>query len=107
MLYCFRPVGSDVAEGEIVVTKGTIVTSAEIGILASVGKTRIPVYQCPTIAVMSTGDELVDPLRPSDHAKALPYGKIRDSNRPELMALLLQHGIRAGNIIDAGICPDE
>jgi len=70
-----------------------------------VGKIRVPVFDWPKITVMSTGDELIDPL--TSGTGGLPYGKIRDSNRAELMALLLQHGIDKKRVIDGGICPDE
>lgn len=76
--------------GERVIRKGTMIGSAEIGILASVSQCQVPVFKKPTVIVMSTGNELEEP-----QVQNLPFGKIRDSNRFELVALLKQHGFEA------------
>ena len=55
-----RRSGEDVREGELVVPKGSIVRPAAIGMLASLGRSFISVYQRPLIAVLATGNELVD-----------------------------------------------
>ena len=56
-----RPVGYDVALGEVVLPAGTRLGPAEIGLLATVGATSIQVVPRPRVAVLSSGDELVDP----------------------------------------------
>lgn len=74
------PAGEDVVKGEIIGSKGMEISPPLIGLMASLGITRVPVYQQPTIAIISTGDELLEidePLRP---------GKIRNSNSHTLAA---------------------
>lgn len=94
-----RPVGSDISMGEVVLKRGTLITAADVGLLATVGQNTIQVYAQPTIAVLSTGNELED-----CSSSALTSGRIRDSNRPTLISLLGQHGFK---VIDAGIAEDE
>ncbi len=55
-----RPAGEDVREEELVISQGNVVRPAEIGMLAALGRSFISVYQRPLIAVVATGDELVD-----------------------------------------------
>lgn len=93
-----RPVGYDVADGELVLPAGTRLGSAEIGLLATVGATTIQAYGRPRIGVLSSGDELVDPNR------APGPGQIRDSNRATLMAAARAAG---GEVIDLGIAGDS
>jgi gephyrin len=93
-----RPVGYDVAVGEEVLPAGVRLGAAELGILATVGATAVPVVRTPRVAVLSTGDELADP-----HA-ALAPGKIRDSNRITLLGAVAAAG---GEPIDLGIAPDD
>jgi putative molybdopterin biosynthesis protein len=60
--------GSDIARGETVVRKGTLIGAREIGMLAAIGLASVDVVQRPKVAVLSTGDELVqpgEPLRPA------------------------------------------
>ena len=84
--------GSDVLQGDLVLPKGTIVTSAEIGVLATVGKTNVLVEQLPRVAIFSTGDELVgiDEI-PKPH-------QIRRSNTHTIGARLFELGISATRI---------
>jgi molybdopterin biosynthesis enzyme len=56
-----RPVGYDMPQGATVLTKGTLLRPAEIGILATVGCTKVKCFQPPVVAVMSTGDEVIEP----------------------------------------------
>ncbi|RIK37874.1 MAG: molybdopterin molybdenumtransferase MoeA [Chloroflexi bacterium] len=93
-----RPVGVDVAAGEEVLAAGTRLAPAEIGLLATVGAATVPVYPRPRVAVLSTGDELVEP-----HQTPGP-GQIRDSNRATLMAAVVAAG---GVPVDLGIGRDE
>ncbi|XP_067947959.1 gephyrin-like isoform X2 [Watersipora subatra] len=94
-----RPVGSDIAEGQQVLSAGIKIKAAEIGILAAVGLTQVKCYERPQIAVMSTGNELVEP-----EDSFVGDGKIRDSNRATLIALLEEHGF---DVLDMGIAKDN
>ena len=78
--------GADIAAGTCVLPRGALIGPAEIGLLASVGCATVNINQLPTVAVMSTGDELLEAS--TTVAGALPAGKIRDSNRPMLLAAL-------------------
>jgi molybdopterin molybdotransferase len=55
-----RHAGEDVTEGELVISQGDVIRPAEIGMLAALGRSFVSVYQRPLIAVVATGDELVD-----------------------------------------------
>lgn len=94
-----RPVGYDIAQGEIVLAKGERLGPVEIGILATIGKVTVKVYPRPLVAVFSTGDELLD-----IHAESLGDGKIRDSNRAMILAAAVQQHC---NVLDLGIAKDE
>ena len=95
-----RPLGSDIKAGELVLASGCILGPAELGLLATVGVTSVLVYRIPTVAVLSTGNELQDPKE----GESLKPGHIRDSNKTTLMALLKQHGYPT---MDMGIAVDE
>lgn len=93
-----RPVGSDIEAGAVVLEAGERVGVAEIGILATVGAVELPVHRRPKVAVLSTGDEVVDP------ATAQPGpGQIRDCNRAMLLAAAATAGAET---IDLGIARD-
>ncbi|GGG45259.1 molybdopterin molybdenumtransferase MoeA [Croceivirga lutea] len=79
--------GSDEKQGALLVSAGRIITAAEIGVLASVGKEEIVVKKHPKIAIISTGDELVD-----IHQKPEPH-QIRKSNSFSLQSALQTLGI--------------
>ena len=70
-----RQAGEDLKRGTTVLTKGTLLRPAEIGVLASLGVARPLVVARPRVAVLSTGDEVVDV------SEAPGPGQIRDSNR--------------------------
>ena len=81
--------GGDMRRGESVVPAGRRVRASEIGLLATLGITSVRVYRRPTIAVFSSGDELVDPQA------RVAQGQIRDSNRYAVAAALRAMGAAA------------
>ena len=93
-----RSAGEDVAVGDEVLAAGTRLGPAHLGVLASLGIRRPVVVPRPRVAVLSTGDELVDDDRP-----LLP-GQIRESNRPTLVAALRSYGFDA---VDVGTVADD
>ncbi len=93
-----RPIGSDIAQGQLILKAGTRLGASEIGLLATVGTTNIRVHRRPVVGVMSTGDELVEPDQTPGP------GQIRDSNRFSLMACLREAGADA---VELGIAPDS
>jgi molybdopterin molybdotransferase len=81
-----RPIGVDVARDDLVLRRGTVLGSAELGLLMTLGFSEVACYRRPVVAVLSTGDELVEPW------EAVPLGSIRDSNRYALMAAVREAG---------------
>ncbi|XP_007545531.1 gephyrin b isoform X6 [Poecilia formosa] len=96
-----RPIGHDIKRGECVLAKGTHMGPSEIGLLATVGVTEVEVQKFPVVAIMSTGNEL---LNPEDD---LHPGKIRDSNRSTLLATIQEHGYPTINLGIVGDNPDD
>ena len=94
-----RPVGSDIESGSVVLKRQTPLNAAERGILATVGATKVKVFQLPKVSLLSTGNELQDP-----EAEDLKPGAIRDSNKTTLKTLLRSHGFP---FVDCGIAIDE
>lgn len=94
-----RPVGCDIEKDAVVLKSGERLGAAEIGLLATVGVMIVKVYSTPTIAVLSTGDELVEPT-----IGCLSRGQIRDSNRAMILAAATQHQCK---VVDLGIAPDD
>jgi molybdopterin molybdotransferase len=83
---CYR--GEDIKTGDLVLKKGDLILSAQIAMLASVGCIKPLVYNFPTVAIISTGNELVEP-------NELPsISKIRNSNGYQLIAQVQQLGIK-------------
>lgn len=83
--------GSDGKAGDLLLTKGMTITPALVGIMASVGMPQVPVLRLPSIAVCSTGDELIDLTD-----KPLPH-QIRKSNVYVLTAALQAEGVTASS----------
>jgi molybdopterin molybdotransferase len=81
-----RLAGEDIARGTIALKKGTVVRSAEIGLMASLGYSRVKVIRRPIVAVLSTGNELVEV------SQSLPEGKIYDSNAYSIASLVKRYG---------------
>ncbi|RHY81616.1 hypothetical protein DYB35_003219 [Aphanomyces astaci] len=81
-----RPIGFDIAQDQVVVEAGEVVTPAVLGLLATVGIATVSIYRTPVVGVLSTGSELVD----ATDAAGIRGGKIRDSNRPMLLAYMQQ-----------------
>jgi molybdopterin molybdotransferase len=80
--------GQDLVRGQVVLRAGTRVGAAEVGILATVGQTRVSVHPRVRLAVLATGDELVEPdLEPR-------LGSLRDSNRFALIAAAREAGAK-------------
>ncbi|XP_060197083.1 molybdopterin biosynthesis protein CNX1 [Lycium barbarum] len=94
-----RAVGSDITQSTIVLKSGESLGAAEIGLLATVGVVTVKVHRSPTIGVLSTGDELVEPT-----VGRLNRGQIRDSNRAMILAAAIQHQCK---ILDLGIARDN
>ena len=93
-----RPRGDDIREGSTLYTAGTVVSPAVAGVLASVNAAIVQVVPQVRVAVLSTGDELIDdgsPLRP---------GQIRESNRTMLLGLVRAAGCDA---VDFGVVRDD
>ncbi|HEY2428180.1 MAG TPA: gephyrin-like molybdotransferase Glp, partial [Acidimicrobiales bacterium] len=93
-----RPPGEDVAAGQMVFPPGTVLGAGHLGVLASVGMRRAPVFPRIRVGVLSTGDELVEGPGP------LAPGKIRDSNRRTLLALV---GQANADPVDLGLVADD
>jgi molybdopterin molybdotransferase len=97
-----RRSGEDVTRGATVLSKGTRLTPAELGLAASIGLAQLQVSVRPRVAFFSTGDELV---MPGDVApEAMPAGAIYNSNRFFLRAMLQRLGCE---VTDLGIVPDK
>ena len=93
-----RRAGDDVSAGDVVVTEGTTLTPARLGVLAGVGRSSVVVHPRPRVGVFTTGDELVDPAWP------LAPGQIRDTNRVVLLAMLARDGFEP---VDLGRVADD
>jgi molybdopterin molybdotransferase len=92
-----RDAGEDVRRGEKVVPRGTVLRPSEIGVLSSLGRAEVTVIRRPRVAILSTGDELVDIGQP------LGPGQIRNSNSYSLAAQVLRYG---GIPVQLGIAKD-
>lgn len=90
--------GVDARRDQVVLVAGRRLGAPEIGMLAAVGQTRVLVYPRPRVAVLATGDEVVEPeIDP-------PLGCVRDSNRYALMTAVQEAG---GEVVWSGHCVDD
>jgi len=90
--------GSDIPKGEIVLQKGAVFSSYEVGVLAAIGSAKVAVYGRPRVAIFSTGAEVVEP------GTTLLEGKIFDINAHALSAAVAECG---GEPLNMGIVQDE
>ena len=81
-----RPAGQDVRGGQRVLEQGAILRPSEIGVLASLGFDRVKVVRKPVVAVLSTGNELLEP------GEEYGPGRIYDSNSYSVAASVLRYG---------------
>ena len=90
--------GDDVIPGKVILKKGRVLSSQDIGALAAIGRVQVPVVKKLTVGVISTGDELVPPeVTPAP-------GQVRDVNSPMLEAMLGAFGV---NVVNYGIVIDN
>jgi molybdopterin molybdotransferase len=90
--------GEDIRTGDVIIHSGTRIRSVEIGGLMALGIMKIPVIIKPKVAIISSGDEIVNPSQNAE------LGKVRDVNSNLLSALISQWG---GTPIKYGIIPDN
>ena len=81
-----RRAGEDVGRGALVLPQGTVLRPAQIGVLASLGRATVRVIRRPLVAILSTGDELLQPGQPVEPAK------IYDSNAYSVAAMVRESG---------------
>ncbi|MFQ5535381.1 MAG: gephyrin-like molybdotransferase Glp [Sphingomonadales bacterium] len=93
-----RKAGEDIARGQIVLKTGRRLQPADLGVAASIGQCRLPVFKRLKVALFSTGDELREP------GETLAPGSIHDSNRYVLKGML---GRLGAEVVDLGILPDR
>ena len=96
-----REIGSDTRYGDIILKRGDEISAVggELGLLASVGKAEVMVYEKPVVGVLSTGNEITQHDRGGD----LRLGEVRDTNRPTIMAAVRGWGFE---VVDLGIARD-
>jgi molybdopterin molybdotransferase len=78
--------GADIQKGQTVVEAGTVLNASRVGALAALGLTDVEVFEQPRVAILSTGNEIVDPGQP------LTPGQIYDINRFTLAAVIEDNG---------------
>lgn len=93
-----RQAGEDIRKGEVILNKGTRITPADIGLIASLGIGEINVIRKPKVSFFSTGDEL------QSIGEKLEQGHVYDSNRYTLHGMLSRIGV---DIVDMGVIRDD
>ncbi|MFP7674782.1 gephyrin-like molybdotransferase Glp [Marivita sp. S0852] len=93
-----RKAGEDVAKGAIALPRGRVLTPADLALAAAVGHGTLSVFKRLRVAVLSTGDEVVEP------GSAAQRGQIYDANRPMLLSLCAGFGF---DPVDIGRAPDD
>jgi molybdopterin molybdotransferase len=93
-----RYAGEDLKLGQVVLTSGHLMRAADLGLFASLGIAKIPVYRKLKVAFFSTGDEL------ASVGQSLETGQVYDSNRYTLHGMLTRMGVE---VIDLGAIPDN
>jgi len=78
--------GADIQAGQVAVAAGEVINSSRVGAIAAVGATRVDVYAKPRVAILSTGNEIVEP------GHALAPGQIYDINRFTVAAIVTDNG---------------
>lgn len=96
-----REIGSDLSIGEQILQAGQLISplGGELGVLISGGINTVKIWRKPVVAILSSGNEVFD----SSHSGPLPFGAIRDTNRPCLMSAIEHAGF---DVVDLGICDD-
>jgi molybdopterin molybdotransferase len=93
-----REAGEDIRAGRLTLAAGTLVRPGEVGLLATMGRATVRVHRRPRVAILSTGDEVVEPGEP------LAPGKIYDANSFTIAAMVT----RAGGVpTRIGVAPDR
>ena len=93
-----RQKGEDIEKGKVILRKGRQLRPQEVGLIASMGKSKVRVFERLKVGVFSTGDEVRNP------SSSVPDGCIFDSNRFAIIGLLKKLGCR---VSDIGILPDK
>ncbi len=96
---CIREAGEDLEAGAGLLEPGTRLSPTDIGLLAAIGVTAPRATRRPRVAVLSTGDEVV----PAE-TEEVPFGSVRDANRPMLRAMLEDVG---AEVADFGVVSDN
>lgn len=93
-----RKAGEDVVAGDVALCAGREITAADLALMSAIGIARVPVMKRLRVAVLSTGDELVEP------GEAVAAGQIFDANRPMLLSMTRTFGFDA---VDLGRVADD
>lgn len=96
-----RPKGEDLQAGEVALAAGTVIGPSQLGVLASVGAATVDVHRRPRVAVLATGDELVDV---DEFDEVLAGRRIVSSNSYTLRAAA---GLAGAEVVDLGRCGDN
>jgi molybdopterin molybdotransferase len=93
-----RQAGEDIVAGRVTLAAGTLVRPGEVGLLATMGRATVRVHRRPRVAILSTGDEVLEPGQP------LAPGKIYDANSFTIAAMVQRAG---GLPLRLGVAPDR